>query len=503
MGKGVKIRPAGGLGAVIMLPRGLPAGGVTAWSDTAREALEARGHACTVLTEAPSDIAQSDRVRALARQAHEAIGAHFAEGVGKVVLLPQIAGACYAAACVAAGATPQRPVAVVGSMHTDIRYDTELVRRFSPALSGVLCVSHACAEHLRRAGACDTTALGVVRTGVRDDTAGLHALGDAHDPLRLLYVGRLDSYQKRVLSLPLIVQGLRSVGIACALTIAGDGAARGTLHQVCLEIDRIEMLGHVAPDRLPAIYASHDLLLLPSRSEGLGLARIEAAMKGCVPVVSPGGSAEGITPGTDGVVVPCPPDADDVSAAQAFVRSITHVARRPFGPLRAAARDSAIERFGFERFSDRLSGLIINAHPTESNRLACQAIAANPESAAAFTIPADIRSHIERAARALGDDAVVLHGAGDHTIAAWEPLHRSGVRVLAIADDDPQRWGTRMLGVPIIDPSDAASTGAREVLISSWLHEDAIWARRRMYESLGLVVHRIYADSRSPAACIV
>ena len=44
-------------------------------------------------------------------------------------------------------------------------------------------------------------------------------------------------------------------------------------------------------------------------------------------------------------------------------------------------------------------------------------------------------------------------------------------------------------------PDDAAATGARSVVISSWMHESAIWKRREMLEAAGLRVFPLYTDA--------
>jgi len=68
----------------------------------------------------------------------------------------------------------------------------------------------------------------------------------------------------------------------------------------------------------------------------------------------------------------------------------------------------------------------------------------------------------------------------------------SSARVVAFTDDDRSNWGGELIGVRVVAPKDASGQGATDVIISSWLHEQAIWERRAVYESQGLRVHRLY-----------
>ena len=86
----------------------------------------------------------------------------------------------------------------------------------------------------------------------------------------------------------------------------------------------------------------------------------------------------------------------------------------------------------------------------------------------------------------------MLHGAGQHTLELAGVLARSPAEIVALCDDDKQRWGTKFLGWKVIAPADAAQHGATDVVISSYIHAESIWERRGIYESQHLQVHRIY-----------
>jgi hypothetical protein len=51
-----------------------------------------------------------------------------------------------------------------------------------------------------------------------------------------------------------------------------------------------------------------------------------------------------------------------------------------------------------------------------------------------------------------------------------------------------------VMGRPVVKPEYAGQTGAKVIVISSWLHEDVIWARRAVYESQEMQVVRLYDE---------
>ena len=66
--------------------------------------------------------------------------------------------------------------------------------------------------------------------------------------------------------------------------------------------------------------------------------------------------------------------------------------------------------------------------------------------------------------------------------------------------DSPDAVGGQFEGLPVVSPAGARTMGVTDVVISTHLHEDAVWARRGVYENVGVRVHRLYATEVSRAA---
>lgn len=480
-------RDALGAGVLVLLPDGGALGGVTVWADEVAGALEARGTRAVVVRSEGS-------IEACLASVRGGLVSLAERGARRCVIMPQLSGNAYAAAVAASFNRPE--TCVVGFLHSMLRYDIALLGRFGPALSMVGCVSEAARWCL--AGVVSDDAVRVVRTGVED--VGMWARGGAHRPVRLIYTGRLDAFQKRVLALPMIVALLRDRGIEADLSVVGDGPSAGALRDAADLGIGLRMLGSMDRASVRSVLAEHDFLLLPSRSEGLGLSRIEAALAGCVPVVTPGGGAEGIEHLVSGVVVDAGAELDDASVAERFAAAIQEALGLDVAGLRARSRGAAARLSCPARFADGLEDLVVSAFARAADGPALARLAADPVAAARVTVPLDASERAAAVFREIGarfaDARVVVHGRGEHSEAIAGVLDGAGI--VAFCDDDPSVVGCSYLGKPVLSPDDLASVGATDVVISSWLHQDAIWDRRDAYGDVR--VHRLYDGGRSVQA---
>jgi colanic acid/amylovoran biosynthesis glycosyltransferase len=112
---------------------------------------------------------------------------------------------------------------------------------------------------------------------------------NTHDPLRIIYLGRLHQEQKRARLFPGIQKQLIAAGVPFSWTIAGDGPERSFLEVEMRRANHhaaIRFAGTVPYHDVPRLLQQHDVFLLPSVYEGLPLSLLEAMASGVVPVVS-------------------------------------------------------------------------------------------------------------------------------------------------------------------------------------------------------------------------
>jgi len=132
-------------------------------------------------------------------------------------------------------------------------------------------------------------------------------LTNARQPLRLIYIGRL----AREKGLYEMLQGLhlaRELGVDARLTVAGQGAEEDRLQRYAVALGiahRVTFTGPVFGADKVNLLAGADAMLLPSYSEGLPYALLEAMAAGVPVIATPVGAIpDVVTPGTHGFLVP-------------------------------------------------------------------------------------------------------------------------------------------------------------------------------------------------------
>ena len=249
-------------------------------------------------------------------------------------------------------------VKVLTIVHSDDPAHYDLVMRVGPASNAIVGVSEAIVAHVRKlspqlGGRAEMIPYGV---SVTEDSTELLQRRD--DVLRILYVGRLTAYQKRVLDLIEVARLIRNRGVRFELTVVGDGPAREdflSLGRELLLSRQLRYIGTVPNTELPALYRTSDVLLMPSAFEGLSVAMLEAMAAGVVPVVSGirSGVPDVIRPGCNGLVAPI---GDVVTFADHLSYLCEHPdVRRAMGE---SARRTVIQQYRVETMVDKYVNLL-------------------------------------------------------------------------------------------------------------------------------------------------
>jgi len=259
----------------------------------------------------------------------------------------------------------------LGHVFLGTRKRTRLLRRalkplyravFSARRATVLFQNAADQEKLIQLGITDAARAQLIRgSGVDiayfDPAAVVEAPppGQFHQPLRLLFPSRLIN-EKGVRELLGACRALWASGAELELLVAGalDDGNRSSLTPAELELLRLEprirCLGHV--DDMRALYASSDLVVLPSWREGLSRALIEAAaMERPIITTDVPGCRDVIDHGSCGLLVPMK-DAHALRLAISLLLLQPSLARQ-FGQ---AARRKVVQEFAVGLVNERTVG---------------------------------------------------------------------------------------------------------------------------------------------------
>jgi len=173
-----------------------------------------------------------------------------------------------------------------------------------------------------------------------------------HQPVRLIFAGRF-SPQKNLLFLIKVLQQVQDLG--WRLELLGDGPEMPLIRdQVNLTglAPRVHFHGWVAPEQVAAIMSRGDILVLPSRAEGLPLVGVQALAAGLAILGSDiGGVAEVVRPGRNGFL--CPAD-DPEEFAGALRVMLTTDGLLP--EMKAASRSLAAT-FAISRIAAQFQGI--------------------------------------------------------------------------------------------------------------------------------------------------
>jgi glycosyltransferase involved in cell wall biosynthesis len=234
---------------------------------------------------------------------------------------------------------------------------------------------------LRAQGVFPADKIRVVRNGVdlrRFDEARARIEGErrekfareqARRPLRVGIVGELSEVkgQEEFVRAAAAVSGRFGGGGRVEFLVVGEDASRAGENRARIEglvaelglTERVRLLGR--RDDVADVLASLDLLVSASRTEGFGLAMVEASACG-VPVVATAteGAREVVADGLTGLIVP----AGDVGALAAAVASLLEDEPRRL-ELGARARESARARFGLARMVEETERVYAEALGSE------------------------------------------------------------------------------------------------------------------------------------------
>ncbi len=168
-------------------------------------------------------------------------------------------------------------------------------------------------------------------------------------PLRLIWVGRLDTGQKRIQDLPPVAEGLREAGVAFTWEVVGDGPARVLLKSSLKAkglTDFVHLVGFKNEIEVQESLRSSDVFVNFSAYEGGPWTVLEALAAGAVPVISaiPSDICDLVRDGETGRRVP-------VGDIRAFVRALIELDRdrAQLAELGAAGRGLIHKGYTLER----------------------------------------------------------------------------------------------------------------------------------------------------------
>lgn len=242
-------------------------------------------------------------------------------------------------------------IARIGVLHSDYGPGYLAMKPYEPLMEAIAVLSQRMLEAALDCFHCPPSKIHLVRLGVHVPSQPPRA-ANRDEPLRILYLGRVQQEQKRVLLFPEILRQLCATGMPFTWTVAGDGPAREQLEATLVTShpqQTVRVIGRVPYAKVPELLEAHDVFLLASDYEGLSHTLLEAMGHGLVPVVSdiPSGMRE-VVDETTGLLV----DVNDVAG---YARAIhwLHTHRQDLANMAQAAARRVRSRFSIAVMTDQ------------------------------------------------------------------------------------------------------------------------------------------------------
>jgi glycosyltransferase involved in cell wall biosynthesis len=260
-------------------------------------------------------------------------------------------------------------VRTVGILHSDDAMHYDHVRQLGRFWNRIVTVSQRIAETCR---AIDVPAdkLLTIPYGIPVPSEPRSVGREPRDPIQVIYVGRLEQTQKRVLDMVAIMDRLADRGIPFRMTMVGEGPMRSAIEAQAsphMAAGRLTLAGTIPNDQMASQYQNSDIFLLTSAFEGLPVSLLEAMGHGCVPIITrvESGVSEVVQSGTNGELVA-------VGDIDAFVEVIARLQQNPDQQremARKAHRTLAAGGFSLPRMVDRYEELFEEMmHESSSGR---------------------------------------------------------------------------------------------------------------------------------------
>jgi glycosyltransferase involved in cell wall biosynthesis len=422
----------------------------------------------------------------------DAIQSLFEQSGQPVLVAPNLHGDCYGAVAAIAQSHPHL-IRTAAWIHSDNGYDLAIARHYEKIIHAYVPVSAELAE-------LTNATLPLRKPDVIHIPHGIQVHPDCPErspatnrPLRILYTGRIEEHQKRISTLPILSRTLSERAIEHELRIVGDGPEMASLQTA---IESITLVGAVEPEVVNDHLQWADVWVLPSRFEGQSVAMLEAMAQGCVPIVTRvrSGANDAVIHGDTGLSVEVQWDTPIEEIASKMGDAIEeYCTMNPEAFARRAHRfvfehhSAALHTDALIRLVERVRSLEARAWPADER----SAYSAPPGQAGGST-PADAKERMKTCLDALANQRVLIYGTGQHTKDLIEIIKDSPMIIVGFIDDDPQRAGEILAGLPISTPEQIPDLDASDLVISSWIHEEQIWAKRLVLESLGVRLHRLY-----------
>ncbi|MGF1483394.1 MAG: glycosyltransferase [Opitutales bacterium] len=406
------------------------------------------------------------------------------------LILPNAGQTAHEAARLWLLAHPDHPsVRFLGFAHNDDPNTGLILKHYEALFAGIIAVSEHLTERLSQKFSAEARRRLHTLPYPQPESAHSSAAGlDSTQPLRLVYVGRLEETQKRVSRLVEVAHRLKAMDVPFTLQVVGAGPEEHRLPQAfvtagLLESGHVRFIGRVPPEAVAEHLARADVCLLTSAYEGNPLALAEAMAARVCPVVMK------IDSGVDEVVIEdetgcLVPQGD--TTAMAEVLADLHRNRPRLERLKTAARARILSQRGEAAHREAFQR-IASACFAQPLPKAFQIPELSPQEAAVETL-------LQRVLTVSPETPTFIYGAGNFGRSLADRCASGGLSIDGFVDADPLQQGRAYSGLYIHEPS---------ALPNSLRPESILLGSREFGAQMRARLASIYRSARCPMPTVI
>lgn len=178
---------------------------------------------------------------------------------------------------------------IVMALHAIESNYYEDIREYKQLIDGIITTSKLNLDIIRLLTNFDADRIFYAPCGIKVDTNNQYDRRSPNKRLRIVWVGRIDTKQKRVSDLVSFVKILDNKGAKFNLSVVGEGPYMNSLRKSMdswISAGIVEMHGLIPKDQISSFYKGKDILLITSEWETGPIVAWEAMAKGLVIVSS-------------------------------------------------------------------------------------------------------------------------------------------------------------------------------------------------------------------------
>lgn len=173
-------------------------------------------------------------------------------------------------------------IPIVYIVHGDNQYYYKVIKEYAGIIDGIIGVSKHVVTKAKSIKQCSNTIVSSIRFPVPANTYWKYAFDKK---IRIAFVGTLVE-SKGVLEFEKIISKIESYNIPYHFNIIGEGPLKKSLQKVFQYNKNVSFKGSIDNLQVLQLHSEHDIIILPSKSEGLPVSIIEAMKAGVVPLAS-------------------------------------------------------------------------------------------------------------------------------------------------------------------------------------------------------------------------